>query len=126
MVILVGIGAGVGAVCRYLLTVLGRMLWPGKPVATMMINVLGAFLAGFLAGLPAFSAFRVLLLTGFCGGFTTFSTFMADAFILIRNRQWRVFVGYFLGSVLLGVVAMVAGLRVSLLIWNYQKGCKIL
>ncbi len=97
MVILVGIGAGVGAVCRYLLTVLGRMLWPGKPVATMMINVLGAFLAGFLAGLPAFSAFRVLLLTGFCGGFTTFSTFMADAFILIRNRQWRVFVGYFLG-----------------------------
>ncbi|ETW68972.1 membrane protein [Lacticaseibacillus rhamnosus 2166] len=102
MVILVGIGAGVGAVCRYLLTVLGRMLWPGKPVATMMINVLGAFLAGFLAGLPAFSAFRVLLLTGFCGGFTTFSTFMADAFILIRNRQWRVFVGYFLGSVLLG------------------------
>ena len=113
MVILVGIGAGVGAVCRYLLTVLGRMLWPGKPVATMMINVLGAFLAGFLAGLPAFSAFRVLLLTGFCGGFTTF---MADAFILIRNRQWRVFVGYYLGIVLLGVLAMVAGLRVSLLI----------
>ncbi|KMO45103.1 CrcB family protein [Lacticaseibacillus rhamnosus] len=115
MVILVGIGAGVGAVCRYLLTVLGRMLWPGKPIATMMINVLGAF----LAGLPAFSAFRVLLLTGFCGGFTTFSTFMADAFILIRNRQWRVLVGYYLGSVLLGVVAMVVGLRCSSLIRNF-------
>ncbi|WP_270767314.1 fluoride efflux transporter FluC [Lacticaseibacillus rhamnosus] len=119
MVILVGIGAGVGAVCRYLLTVLGRMLWPGKPVATMMINVLGAFLSGFLAGLPAFSAFRVLLLTGFCGGFTTFSTFMADAFILIRNRQWRVFVGYYLSSVLLGVVVMVVGLRCSSLIRNF-------
>ena len=119
MVILVGIGAGVGAVCRYLLTVLGRMLWPGKPVDTMMINVLGAFLAGFLAGLPAFSAFRVLLLTGFCGGFTTFSTFMADAFILIRNRQWRVFVGYYLGIVLLGVLAMAVGLRCSSLIRNF-------
>lgn len=118
MVILVGIGAGVGAVCRYLLTVLGRRLWPGKPVATMMINVLGAFLAGFLAGLPAFSAFRVLLLTGFCGGFTTFSTFMADAFILIRNRQWRVFVGYYLGSVLLGVVAMVAGLKAGQVLFD--------
>ena len=95
------------------------MLWPGKPVATMMINVLGAFLAGFLAGLPAFSAFRVLLLTGFCGGFTTFSTFMADAFILIRNRQWRVFVGYYLGIVLLGVLAMAVGLRCSSLIRNF-------
>lgn len=119
MVILVGIGAGVGAVCRYLLTVLGRMLWPGKPVATMMINVLGAFLTGFLAGLPAFSAFQVLLLTGFCGGFTTFSTFMADAFILIRNRQWHVFVGYYLGSVLLGVVAMVAGLKAGQVLFGF-------
>ena len=119
MVILVGIGAGVGAVCRYLLTVLGRMLWPGKPVATMMINVLGAFLAGFLAGLPAFSAFRGLLLTGFCGGFTTFSTFMADAFILIRNRQWHVFAGYYLGSVLLGVLAMAVGLKAGQVLFGF-------
>ncbi|WP_424321426.1 fluoride efflux transporter FluC [Lacticaseibacillus chiayiensis] len=100
MIILIGIGTGFGAVCRYSLTVLGRTLWPGKPFATLVINVLGAFLAGLLVGLPVLSAFRPLLLTGFCGGFTTFSTFTTDTFILLRNHQWRLVVVYGLGSVL--------------------------
>ena len=53
MVILIGIGAGLGAVCRYGITVLGKMLWPGKPLAPLLINVLGSLLAGLLVGLPA-------------------------------------------------------------------------
>ncbi|MDN6595746.1 MAG: CrcB family protein, partial [Lacticaseibacillus paracasei] len=73
MVILIGIGAGLGAVCRYGITVLGKMFWPGKPLATLLINVLGSSLAGLLVGLPTLSAFRLFLLPGFCGGFTTFS-----------------------------------------------------
>ncbi|KLI76998.1 MULTISPECIES: fluoride efflux transporter FluC [Lacticaseibacillus] len=113
MVILIGIGTGLGAVCRYGLTVLGRTLWPGKPFATLLINVLGAFLAGLLAGLPALSNFRLFLLTGFCGGFTTFSTFTTDTFILLRNRQWRLAALYGLSSVLLGILAMVTGLTLS-------------
>jgi len=113
MVILIGIGTGFGAVCRYGVTVLGRTLWPGKPFATLLINVLGAFLAGLLAGLPIVSNLRPLLLTGFCGGFTTFSTFTTDTFILLRNRQWRLAALYGLSSVLLGILAMVTGLTLS-------------
>ena len=59
MVILIGIGAGLGAVCRYGITVLGKMFWPGKPLATLLINVLGSLLAGLLVGLPTLSAFRL-------------------------------------------------------------------
>lgn len=113
MVILIGIGAGLGAVCRYGITVLGKMLWPGKPLATLLINVLGSLLAGLLVGLPTLSAFRLFLLPGFCGGFTTFSTFMADAFILIKNRRWSMAIFYYVGTVVAGMVAVVVGMMTS-------------
>ena len=113
MVILIGIGAGLVAVCRYGITVLGKMLWPGKPLATLLINVLGSLLAGLLVGLPTLSAFRLFLLPGFCGGFTTFSTFMADVFILIKNRQWSMAIFYYVGTVVAGMVAVVVGMMTS-------------
>ncbi|WP_334047763.1 CrcB family protein [Lacticaseibacillus paracasei] len=113
MVILIGIGAGLGAVCRYGITVLGKMFWPGKPMATLLINVLGSLLAGLLVGLPTLSAFRLFLLPGLCGGFTTFSTFTADAFILIKNRQWSMAIFYYVGTVVVGMVAVVLGMVIS-------------
>lgn len=106
---LVGLGAGCGAVLRYLLTMIGKQVWPGRPYATMVINVLGAFCAGLLTALAPSAALRLLLLTGVCGGFTTFSTFETDAFILVRNHQWGRFAWYYGGSVVLGLVACLAG-----------------
>lgn len=121
MVILIGIGAGLGAVCRYGITVLGKMLWPGKPLATLLINVLGSLLAGLLVGLPTLSAFRLFLLPGFCGGFTTFSTFMTDAFILIKNRRWSMAIFYYVGTVVAGMVAVVVGMVISNIIFDGNR-----
>ena len=114
MVILIGIGAGLGAVCRYGITVLGKMLWPGKPLATLLINVLGSLLAGLLVGLPTLSAFRLFLLPGFCGGFTTFSTFSLETVTLFyRGDLAKGFLYIFLsvGLCLLGVLLGMGAVR---------------
>ena len=64
MVMLVTLGAGVGAVMQYVLTQLGKNWWPGVPLATLVINSSGAFLAGFLAMCALQQAWSLLLLTG--------------------------------------------------------------
>lgn len=83
--LLVALGGGAGAVCRYarpLLPISGRF-----PFATLIANALGALIIGFLAGcaiqMDSFPAnLNLLLKTGFCGGFTTFSTFSLETVTL--------------------------------------------
>ncbi|WP_461213619.1 fluoride efflux transporter FluC [Lacticaseibacillus sp. GG6-2] len=110
MVALVAIGAGIGACLRYALTLIGKKLTPTWPLATMVINTLGALAAGALTGATVSAAAAAFLLTGMCGGFTTFSTFMVDSVILLRNRRFASFTTYYLGTVVLGIVSLVAGL----------------
>lgn len=89
--LLVALGGGAGAVCRYALTLLpisGRF-----PFATLIANVLGALIIGFLAGcaiqLDSFPAnLNLLLKTGFCGGFTTFSTFSLETVTLWQQHRF--------------------------------------
>ncbi|WP_125578962.1 fluoride efflux transporter FluC [Lacticaseibacillus suibinensis] len=109
MVILVALGAGVGAVMRYILTQLGKNWWPGVPVATLLINASGALLAGCLAMIALPQTGSLLLLTGVCGGYTTFSTFMTDALILLRNRRYRAFAWYYFGTAGAGIVSLIIG-----------------
>lgn len=109
MVMLVALGAGVGSVMRYVLTQLGKNWWPGVPLATLVINSSGAFLAGFLAMCALPQAWSLLFLTGVCGGYTTFSTFMTDAFILLRNRRYRTFAWYYFGTTGAGIVTLIIG-----------------
>lgn len=111
MVILeVALGAGVGAVMRYLMTMIGKHYWPKLPFATMIINVIGSFVAGFLAGAQVNGNWSLFWLTGVCGGFTTFSTFTTDTFVLLRNKRWRLAITYYLGTIGLGLSAIVIGL----------------
>lgn len=114
MVILIAVGAGVGAVARYALTTWGKVWWPGQPLATVVINVTGALLAGVITGLMLPAAWAVVLLTGFCGGYTTFSTMMVDAMILLRKRDWWGWLWYFFGSSVLGIVAVIIGMTVGM------------
>ena len=89
--LLVALGGGAGAVCRYALTLLpisGRF-----PFATLIANALGALIIGFLAGcaiqLDSFPAnLNLLLKTGFCGGFTTFSTFSLETVTLWQQHRF--------------------------------------
>jgi CrcB protein len=104
-----------GCWARYGQTILVQHL-AGRafPVAVLSINVLGSFLIGllFFASLERFSigpAVRIGILTGFLGGYTTFSTFELETLLLIENGQLLRAGLYLLASVGLGLIAVLAG-----------------
>ena len=115
-VLLVALGGAAGSVLRYL----AGVAWPADvaagavPWATLGVNVLGSFVLGVVVGaVPAGHAARLLVGTGVCGGFTTFSTFAAEAVALAEGGAGGRAAGYVLGSVGLGVLAAAAGVAVG-------------
>lgn len=82
-------------------------------MSTFVINVIAGFLAGIVAGLYARSvvlqAARLLLATGFLGGFSTFSTMMNETVTLLRGGRIAAFAGYFVASVIVPVIAVACG-----------------
>ena len=116
--LLVFVGGGVGAVARHSVNRAGLdMLGPGFPWWTMAVNVSGSFLIGLLAGL--FGAMetghnaRLFLVTGFLGGFTTFSAFSLDALTLWERGALLQAGLYVVASVILSLFAAAAGLLVT-------------
>jgi CrcB protein len=114
---LVALGGGLGAAGRYLVNVASlRLFGPYFPVGTLVVNVLGGFLMGLLAGWLALrasggeQALRLFLATGVLGGFTTFSAFSLDAFLLWERGAVVQAAAYVAASVLLSIGALVAGL----------------
>lgn len=99
------LGGAVGTVARYLLTLaIQTRAGAGFPVATLLINVTGSILLGFLMryGLESTTAspeVRLLLTTGFCGGYTTFSTFSYETARLIEDGEWHRGLAYIAASV---------------------------
>lgn len=108
-IFLLAIAAGLGACLRYFMTNLGKMLWPGLPLATLLINCLGAFLFALLAQQALPASWQLVLATGFCGGFTTFSTFMVDTVVLFREKRYAQAWAYYLGTPVLGIGAYLLG-----------------
>jgi fluoride exporter len=111
----VAVGAGVGGVCRYYLaTSMQQRFGATFPWGTLLVNVTGSLLLGFfiryaLAG-PAVSVeLRALLTTGFCGGYTTFSTFSFETAALVEDGQYERAGAYVLGSVILSLAATFCG-----------------
>lgn len=109
MVLALTLAAGLGAACRYLLTNWGKRRWPTRPWATLLINLLGTALFALTVRLGVPTDWQLVVTTGFCGGFTTFSTFMADAVILLRDKAYGAFVAYYLLTPILGI-ALAAGI----------------
>jgi CrcB protein len=113
-ILCVALGGACGSVCRYLFSVaIPRM--HGFPVATWIVNVLGCLLIGLLSGYLArmhlsSPALRLLLVTGFCGGFTTFSTFASENITLLQNGQWGVALLNIGTSIFAGLLACALGL----------------
>ena len=116
--LLVFIGGGLGAVARHGVNRAGlAMLGPGFPWWTFAVNVAGCFLIGLLAGLfgsleTGHNA-RLFLITGFLGGFTTFSAFSLDALTLWERGEPLQAGLYILGSVILSLIAAAGGLLVA-------------
>ncbi len=113
-------GGGLGSVCRYLLVKLVPYSGSGFPWATFAANLLACALLGIGLGLAYGTrpgggwptGARLLLLTGFCGGFSTFSTFSAETLTLIRSGEIGVAAVYVLLSLILGGAAVWGGLAV--------------
>ncbi len=110
----VALGGALGSVARFVLGALFPRAASGFPWATLCINVIGSFFLGFLLRYFAQSdvhpALRLGLTIGFCGGFTTFSTFSLETVRLMQTGQSTRATMYVVASVLLSVVATFAGL----------------
>lgn len=111
----VGIGGGIGSIFRYALSLfIGRHVPLAFPLGTFLVNITGCFLIGVFYSLATkYTGFnpewRLFLITGICGGYTTFSTFSYDGLILIKQGSVFYFMLYVLGSVVLGLLATFAG-----------------
>ncbi|MCD8166893.1 MAG: fluoride efflux transporter CrcB [Bacteroides sp.] len=113
--ICVFLGGGAGSLLRYSVQLLTTRAYSGHfPWSTFTVNILGSLLIGMFYVLSEkFSLsqeVRLLLTVGFCGGFTTFSTFSADGLMLLRSGAYSSFFLYAVGSVILGIIAALAGM----------------
>jgi CrcB protein len=112
---LIGLGGGIGSICRYLLQVLiTRHFASTFPAGTLLVNITGCFIIGLLFGLGNRHAWltlewRLFLITGICGGYTTFSSFSYESISLIREGNYLYFLSYVLLSVALGLLATFGG-----------------
>ena len=114
-VLFVFLGGGVGSVARFLLGKVLNSSGDGIPYGTFLANILGSLLIGIILGYSAknetFSQQQVLLLaTGFCGGFTTFSTFAYENHIFLKSGDFMSFALYSIASFVLGFLAVFLGM----------------
>ena len=113
---IVFLGAGVGGALRHGVNVgAARLFGYGFPFGTLVVNVMGSFLMGLVAGYFAFRPgmgqhVRLFLTTGVLGGFTTFSAFSLDTALLVERQSYGLAAGYAVGSVAASVSALFFGL----------------
>ena len=116
--LLVFLGGGFGSALRFLISKYLNPLFTNFYLGTFTVNVLGCLIMGFVLGYAlkenTLSQNYVLLLaTGFCGGFTTFSAFALEQNELLKTGQYINFTIYIASSLILGVLAVVLGLWLS-------------
>lgn len=113
--LIAGAGGFIGTCLRFLAGKLCHELCTSAfPWATFAVNVAGSFIIGILFGLAERTqmlspSMSVLLITGFCGGFTTFSSLSNDMFVLLQQRHWLMFGTYVAGSFVLGLLMVWLG-----------------
>jgi len=113
----VAAGGALGSVARYLAGIGATKLFGlAFPWGTLLINIAGSFLIGVFVELFALKwdlpqEARVFLTVGICGGFTTFSAFSLEAWLLMERGEWGYAAAYIAGSVILSIAALVLGLQ---------------
>jgi CrcB protein len=114
--ILVFIGGGLGSMLRHLVNIVStRSLGTAFPYHTFIINITGSTIMGLIAGYLAFKGqasqpWRMFLMTGVLGGYTTFSAFSLDAALLYERSEIGLALFYVLGSVVFSIAGLFAGL----------------
>lgn len=115
---MVGLGGALGSILRYLTAVLVNKYFQSTfPLATFAVNILGCLIIGVLLGLferqyLTNPDFKLLLITGFCGGYTTFSAFSAENIQLLESGQTLTAFLYIGASIFIGLFALWLGLSI--------------
>ena len=126
MLLYVALGSAIGGVSRYLLGgLVQRMLDTTFPAGTLLVNVTGSFLLGaiirYALEIPSLTPeVRAFLTIGFCGGYTTFSTFSYETMALLEDGEWARAGVYITASVILSLIATFLGLALArqVIIWR--------
>jgi len=116
--LLVFIGGGFGSALRYIIGKYMNSTETGIPWGTFTANILGSLIIGIILGMAvkndALSSNQTLLLaTGFCGGFTTFSTFAYENHVFLKSGDFTSFALYTIGSFIVAFLAVFAGLFIA-------------
>ncbi|MGC6438021.1 MAG: fluoride efflux transporter CrcB [Flavobacteriaceae bacterium] len=117
-ILLVFIGGGIGSATRFGIGRLLKNTIGTFPIGTFFVNIVGCLLIGVLMGWGLKNQNinenqTLLLITGFCGGFTTFSAFAAENQFFLKNGEFTQFLTYTLASLILGILAVIFGLFIS-------------
>lgn len=112
--IAVALGGGAGSILRYTISRLLSAQYPGFPIGTLVVNLAGSFLIGLFAVLLLeknllSSPWREMILVGFLGGLTTFSTFALDSVVLFEQGRYKDFALYAAGNFFMGVFLLLFG-----------------
>ncbi len=116
MFLITGAGGFLGSGLRYLSQrFIAHFLPVSFPYGTLIINIAGSFLIGIIFAMGDKTRIlspdvRMFLAVGFCGGFTTFSSFSLDSYGLLRDSEYLYFSIYLFSSVILGILAVIAGI----------------
>ena len=120
-IIYVGLGGGIGSILRFLASKIAARYIHGYFLflGTFTVNLTGSLLIGLfsgwmLANQPDNQPFRLLFIVGFCGAYTTFSTFAFENLRLLELGQWTLLTGYTLCSVVLGIAAVWIGMKIGM------------
>ncbi|MGM5631173.1 fluoride efflux transporter CrcB [Apibacter raozihei] len=114
-ILVVGTGGAMGTILRYLISVYTSKHYSGDfPIATFFINITGCMLIGLFVGLAERNQLmngemRLFLITGFCGGYTTFSTFSLENQQLMQQGNQFILYAYLLSSIIVGIAAVYIG-----------------
>lgn len=116
--LLVFLGGGVGSAARYAIGKVLNSTQTDIPYGTLTVNILGSLCIGVFMGLSIKNSgisnnVLLLITTGFCGGFTTFSTFAYENLTLLKNGDTITFLLYVLVSLVMGLIAVFSGIGIA-------------
>ena len=112
-ILIVGLGGAAGSILRYLATLAGNALHCASWTATLSVNGIGSFLIGLFMAACTSGDWKLMLTVGLCGGFTTYSTFSAQSFEMLRAGNYLEGGAYILGTLALCLICVWAGFLVG-------------
>jgi CrcB protein len=111
------IGGGLGSMCRFGISQIFSSSNSAFPWGTFVANAISCIVLGYLLGImlkePLSPMWKLLLATGFCGGFSTFSTFSGDTLLLFQSGQHTYAMLNIAGSILMGLLCIFIGLKLA-------------